>query len=86
MLPRNVTFTETNDPLTQAVKAAETHACQPSLRPVQLPQTGEEKRLSTVNEIWRTNCDGLDPKQQKQLWQFLLEFRDRFALIEEEVG
>lgn len=54
--------------------------------PAQLPQMGEERTLSAVREIWGRNCVGLDPEQQERLWQLLFEFRDSFALSEEEVG
>ncbi|KAJ8380842.1 hypothetical protein SKAU_G00016200 [Synaphobranchus kaupii] len=60
-----------------------------SLGPIplaQLPQMGEEERLSAVREIWRKNCDGLEPQQQEALWRLLLEFKDIFALTEEDVG
>ncbi|KAJ8409554.1 hypothetical protein AAFF_G00229550 [Aldrovandia affinis] len=54
--------------------------------PAQLPQVGEEGLLAAVREVWRKNCDGLDPQQQGQLWQLLLDFRDSFAMSEGEVG
>ncbi|KAJ8356934.1 hypothetical protein SKAU_G00197280 [Synaphobranchus kaupii] len=60
-----------------------------SLGPIplaQLPQMGEEERLSAVREIWRKNCDGLEPQQHEALWWLLLEFKDIFALTEEDVG
>lgn len=37
-------------------------------------------------EIWRQNSEGLNNQQQMQLWQVLMEFKDLFALNEEEVG
>ncbi|KAJ8353974.1 hypothetical protein SKAU_G00215410 [Synaphobranchus kaupii] len=68
-----------------------TPAAHPSTSPgpiplAQLPQMGEEERLSAVREIWRKNCDGLEPQQQEALWRLLLEFKDIFALTEEDVG
>ena len=39
-----------------------------------------------MREIWGRNCVGLDPEQQERLWQLLFEFKDSFALSEEEVG
>ena len=42
--------------------------------PPMLPQMGEERVLAAVSEIWEGNCSSLDPQQQKQLWQVLLEF------------
>eukprot|EP00063_Salmo_salar_P017377 XP_013992212.1 PREDICTED: uncharacterized protein LOC106567459 [Salmo salar] len=54
--------------------------------PPQLPQMGEERTLSAVREICGRNCVGLDTEQQERLWQLLFEFRDSFALSEEEVG
>ncbi|KAJ8358108.1 hypothetical protein AAFF_G00032830 [Aldrovandia affinis] len=54
--------------------------------PAQLPQVGEEGLLAAVREVWRKNCDGLDPQQQGQLWQLLRDFQDSFAMSEGEVG
>ena len=39
-----------------------------------------------MREVWRKNCDSLDPKQQGQLCQLLLEFQGTFAMSEEAVG
>ncbi|KAJ8367111.1 hypothetical protein AAFF_G00330960 [Aldrovandia affinis] len=61
-------------------------ACSPTSQSAlaQLPQVGEEGLLAAVREVWRKNCDGLDPQQQGQLWQLLLDFRDSFAMSEGE--
>ena len=32
------------------------------------------------------NCDDLDSQQQEQLWRLLVEFKDSFALREDDVG
>ncbi|KAJ8416517.1 hypothetical protein AAFF_G00358050 [Aldrovandia affinis] len=63
-------------------------ACSPTSQsaPAQLPQVGEEGLLAVVREVWRKNCDGLDPQQQGQLWQLLRDFQDSFAMSEGEVG
>ncbi|KAJ8383354.1 hypothetical protein AAFF_G00221440 [Aldrovandia affinis] len=63
-------------------------ACSPTSQsaPAQLPQAGEEGLLAAVREVWRKNCDGLDPQQQGQLWQLLLDFQDSFTMSEGEVG
>ncbi|KAJ8387533.1 hypothetical protein AAFF_G00152290 [Aldrovandia affinis] len=63
-------------------------ACSPTSQsaPAQLPQVGEEGLLAAVREVWRKNCDGLDPQQQGQLWQLLRDFQDSFAMSEGEVG
>ncbi|KAJ8362265.1 hypothetical protein AAFF_G00386650 [Aldrovandia affinis] len=63
-------------------------ACSPTGQsaPAQLPQVGEEGLLAAVREVWRKNCDGLDPQQQGQLWQLLRDFQDSFAMSEGEVG
>ena len=48
--------------------------------------TEREGEISAVRDIWRKNCGGLDPQQQEELWQLLLEFKDSFAMSDEEVG
>lgn len=58
----------------------------PTRSRARLPRTGDETRLSVVREIWQKNLDGLDPDQGELLWQLLLEFKDSFALSEDEVG
>ncbi|XP_034081332.1 uncharacterized protein LOC117552165 [Gymnodraco acuticeps] len=58
----------------------------PSTAPPQLPQTEVEEAQSAVLEVWRKNCGGLNPEQQEQLGQLLLEFQGSFAMKEEEVG
>ncbi|KAJ8417422.1 hypothetical protein AAFF_G00286490 [Aldrovandia affinis] len=60
--------------------------CSNQSAPAQLPQVGEEGLLAAVREVWRKNCDGLDPQQQGQLWQLLRDFQDSFAMSEGEVG
>ena len=42
--------------------------------------------MSAVRKILESNCDGLDPGQQEELWGVLSEFKDIFALTESEVG
>lgn len=39
-----------------------------------------------VREALKCSCDNLDPRQQEELWWVLWEFKDNFALTEEEVG
>ncbi|RVE62229.1 hypothetical protein OJAV_G00155100 [Oryzias javanicus] len=46
----------------------------------------EADRMEAVKEIWRRSCDGLQPGQKEELWKVLLEYRDIFALSEDEVG
>lgn len=47
---------------------------------------GGMDRLAAVREVWKHSCVNLEPRQQEKLWQVLLEFKDIFALMEEEVG
>ncbi|KAI3361646.1 hypothetical protein L3Q82_002011 [Scortum barcoo] len=41
-------------------------------------------RLAAVREVWKRSSDNFELRQQEELWQ--LEFKDIFALTEEEVG
>ena len=66
-------------PATPSVGHATTAQSLPTL-------TGGEGATAAVREIWRKNCDNLNPQQQEQLWQLLLEFKDSFAMSDEEVG
>lgn len=43
-------------------------------------------RLTAVREIWERSCINLEPTQREELWRVLWEFKDIFALSEEEVG
>ncbi|KAI3357066.1 hypothetical protein L3Q82_015453 [Scortum barcoo] len=43
-------------------------------------------RLAAVREVWKRSSDNLELRQQEELWQLLWEFKDIFALTEEEVG
>lgn len=60
--------------------------CSSPLPLVQPTAMEEVDRLSAVREIWKRNCDTLDPWQQEELWQVLSEFKDIFALTDNEVG
>ena len=51
-----------------------------------LPQTEEEATRSAITKIWMENCDDLDSQQQELLWRLLVEFKDSFALREDDVG
>ncbi|KAJ8390794.1 hypothetical protein AAFF_G00099260 [Aldrovandia affinis] len=72
---------------TPPVRLVHAAACSPTSQSAlaQLPQVGEEGMRAAVREVWRKNCDGLDPQQQGQLWQLLLDFRDSFAMSEGEL-
>ncbi|KAI4904404.1 hypothetical protein NFI96_007328 [Prochilodus magdalenae] len=52
----------------------------------QQPVEGGVDRMTAVREIWGRSCDNLEPQQQEELWRVLWEFKDIFALTEEEVG
>ena len=54
--------------------------------PALLPQAEEGATPPAIRKIWMENCDGLDSRQQELLWVLLLEFKDSFALNEDEVG
>lgn len=46
----------------------------------------EVKRRKALHEVWQRSADDLDARQQEQLWQLLMEFRDCFSCEEEELG
>uniref|UniRef100_A0AAV2K6I4 Gypsy retrotransposon integrase-like protein 1 n=1 Tax=Knipowitschia caucasica TaxID=637954 RepID=A0AAV2K6I4_KNICA len=52
----------------------------------QLPAVREMDRVVAVKEIWERNCTTLETSQREALWQVLLQYKDIFALSEEEVG
>uniref|UniRef100_A0AAV2LKX8 Reverse transcriptase/retrotransposon-derived protein RNase H-like domain-containing protein n=1 Tax=Knipowitschia caucasica TaxID=637954 RepID=A0AAV2LKX8_KNICA len=52
----------------------------------QLPAVREMDRVAAVKEIWERNCTTLETSQREALWQVLLQYKDIFALSEEEVG
>lgn len=52
----------------------------------QRPAAEGGDRTAAVKEIWRRNSEGLQPWQQEELWLLLEEFRDIFALTDDEVG
>ncbi|XP_029574004.1 uncharacterized protein LOC115165110 [Salmo trutta] len=50
------------------------------------PDGGKEEAIDAVEAVWLKNCQGLDERQQRQLKQLLLDFKDSFAWGEDEVG
>lgn len=50
------------------------------------PDGGKEEAIDAVEAVWLKNCQGLDDRQQRQLKQLLLDFKDSFAWGEDEVG
>ncbi|KAI3360380.1 hypothetical protein L3Q82_002248 [Scortum barcoo] len=52
----------------------------------QQPSAEGVDRLAAVREVWKRSSDNLELRQQEELWQLLWEFKDIFALTEEEVG
>lgn len=54
--------------------------------PNRRPAAEGEDRVAVVREIWRCNSEGLEPWQQEELWLLLEEFKDIFALTDDEVG
>ncbi|KAJ0050423.1 hypothetical protein NL108_003631 [Boleophthalmus pectinirostris] len=54
--------------------------------PNQLPAVEEMDREAAIREIWERNSATLEADQQEALWQVLWEYKDIFALLEEEVG
>eukprot|EP00063_Salmo_salar_P030992 XP_014005827.1 PREDICTED: uncharacterized protein LOC106574453 [Salmo salar] len=50
------------------------------------PDGGNEEAIDAVEAVWLKNCQGLDDRQQRQLKQLLLDFKDSFAWGEDEVG
>lgn len=53
--------------------------------PGQISATDEDK-VAAVREIWKRSSDHLEADQQEALWRVLLEYKDIFALSEEEVS
>lgn len=45
-----------------------------------------EDLTEAIRDIWRRNCASLDDQQQMKLLQLLWEFKDIFALNNDEVG
>ena len=54
--------------------------------PEQQPAALKGDRRAAVKEVWKRSCDNLEPEQREELWRVLWEFKDIFALTEEEVG
>ena len=55
--------------------------------PIKPPTAGGQvDRLAAVKEVWERSSVNLEPDQREELWQLLVEFKDIFALSEEEVG
>ncbi|KAK7884629.1 hypothetical protein WMY93_027752 [Mugilogobius chulae] len=52
----------------------------------QPPAPDDKDRVAAVRQIWERNCTTLDAHQQEMLWQVLEEYKNIFALSEEEVG
>nr|XP_013996221.1 unnamed protein product [Salmo salar] len=50
------------------------------------PDGGKEEAIDAVEAVWLKNCQGLDERQQRQLKQLLLDFKDSFAWGEDDVG
>ena len=46
----------------------------------------EANRMTALRKVWQRSAGDLDGKQQEQLWQLLIEFRDCFSCDEEELG
>lgn len=87
----------TAPPLTCAHQTVDCH--DPHLPPSQPPlthssplessqhqPTGEEQRLAALQDIMSNKSEGLSELQRENLWQVLLEFKDIFALNDNEVG
>lgn len=45
-----------------------------------------ETRISALRDIWSKNYDGLKEQQKVRLWEVMEDFKDIFALIENELG
>lgn len=58
--------------------------CQPRQPGIESSQ--HTNQLAAIRDIWRVNCVCLDSQQQMDSWQVLCEYRDIFALNDNEVG
>ncbi len=45
-----------------------------------------ETRISALRDIWSKHCDGVSEQQKVRLWELMEDFKDIFALNENEVG
>ena len=55
------------------------------VNPTEQPAVPKDRR-EAIRDIWEKSCAGLDDQQQMCLWELLWEFRDIFALSDDEVG